>query len=94
VCLDDLCNQRKGAMSATRDRLLRDRREQAAGMTVHDWQLKHADTVVQAQKLEYEQACDERSTLIRQALKDGTKAADIARVLGVSRARIAQLKES
>jgi DNA-directed RNA polymerase specialized sigma subunit len=54
--------------------------------------LKRADLQVQNTKASYEAACRERKALILEALRD-VSASDVARSLGVTRARVSQLRK-
>ena len=54
--------------------------------------LKRADHQVQNTKADYENACRLRKALVLEALRD-MSASDIGRALGVSRARIHQLRK-
>jgi len=55
--------------------------------------VKQADEKVRAAKGNYERACAERRELIERAIVDRHfTASEIARILGVSRARVGQLR--
>jgi len=54
--------------------------------------LKRADHQVQNDKAQYEASCRLRKALLLEALRD-VSASDVARSLGVTRARVSQLRK-